>query len=537
MKPEFLIDNFERLADAPGGPEGLRELVLRLAAQGKLLPQESSDTSSEVLLDAIAKTKSSLQFRKPSTDDPNARRFNWSLDTSPTPDGWAKCLLGSYVYIEMGQSPPSSTYNSNGSGLPFFQGKAEFGLISPTAQVWCTHPKKVSEINDILISVRAPVGPTNIADTKCCIGRGLAALRCLAGAQPKFLSIVFRAYESELLQIGTGTTFKAISKKDLELLPLLVPPVEEQARIVAKVDELMAKCDELEKQQEATRNTRIRVHKASLNSLVEAITPDELSTAWQRLSNNFDALHDTREAAERLRLGITRLALLGKLPWLNGGSQVREKSIAGPLSEDDAGTTPDLPPGWEFVQIQDVAEARLDKMLDKNKNTGPLRPYLRNTNVQWFEFDLSDIKELQMEDEEFRTLNLQDGDLLVCEGGEPGRCAIWDGREPAMTFQKAIHRVRPTELVDPRWIQLNLWADAQSGALSSYFTGATIKHFTGKQLNRYLFPQPPQREQQLILNWLAKFWGMCDSLEGELESTQQRNVEMCSATVHTLAAA
>lgn len=96
---------------------------------------------------------------------------------SNLPRGWAKTNLTKIAEIIMGQSPPSSTYNSSGIGLPFFQGKADFGRLYPVARKYCSEPKKNALPGDILISVRAPVGPTNLCQEKSCIGRGLAALR------------------------------------------------------------------------------------------------------------------------------------------------------------------------------------------------------------------------------------------------------------------------------------------------------------------------------------------------------------------------
>jgi type I restriction enzyme, S subunit len=129
------------------------------------------------------------------------------------------------------------------SYLPFFQGKADFGDLFPTPRYWCTQPQKYSYKGDILLSVRAPVGPTNISDIDCCIGRGLAALRPLAVSSTKYLLLVMRAFQGSLEALATGTTFVAVSKKDVGALLISIPPLEEQHRIVAKVDELMTICD------------------------------------------------------------------------------------------------------------------------------------------------------------------------------------------------------------------------------------------------------------------------------------------------------
>src|SRR5256714_15402583 len=103
--------------------------------------------------------------------------------------------LSTVAQINMGQSPPSSSYNLRGQGLPFYQGKADFGDLHPNVRVFCTEPLKVADAGDILISVRAPVGPTNINLEKSCIGRGLAALRCQDGFDTKYLLCFLRFYE------------------------------------------------------------------------------------------------------------------------------------------------------------------------------------------------------------------------------------------------------------------------------------------------------------------------------------------------------
>ncbi len=154
--------------------------------------------------------------------------------------------LGSLCHLEMGQSPSSQFYNQAEDGLPFYQGKADFGDRFPTVRYWCTKPTKLADKGDVLLSVRAPIGPTNIAMECCCIGRGLAALRPLAGMPIEYLLWTIRAFEEQLEGQGTGTTFKAVSRKLLEPFPLPLPPLAEQNRIVAKVDEVMGLIDRLE---------------------------------------------------------------------------------------------------------------------------------------------------------------------------------------------------------------------------------------------------------------------------------------------------
>ena len=147
----------------------------------------------------------------------------------------------------MGQSPPGSTYNEVGEGLPFFQGKADFGEKSPTARVFCSAPTRIAEPDDVLISVRAPVGPTNLADKQCAIGRGLAAIRCKNGVAPRYLLTVLRALEAEIAHLaeGQGGGFNCLRKEQLAEFKIPVPPLREQQQIIARVEAFTSRIGEL----------------------------------------------------------------------------------------------------------------------------------------------------------------------------------------------------------------------------------------------------------------------------------------------------
>jgi type I restriction enzyme S subunit len=148
------------------------------------------------------------------------------------PREWKTVKLSSIARIIMGQSPPSDTYNREGLGMPFLQGKMEFGRMYPSPTTYTTQPLKIAEPNDILISVRAPVGDVNIAPYKVCIGRGLAAIRFNPKtANHMFYFYYFQYIKKQLETLGKGSTFKAITKKDLEELLIPLPPIKEQEKV------------------------------------------------------------------------------------------------------------------------------------------------------------------------------------------------------------------------------------------------------------------------------------------------------------------
>jgi type I restriction enzyme S subunit len=170
--------------------------------------------------------------------------MNWDS----LPEGWKVKLLGRVASLVMGQSPPSSSYNVHGKGLPFFQGKAEFGDLYPVPTKWCSSPVRIAEEDDVLLSVRAPVGPVNLSPSKCCIGRGLCAIRGHPNViTQKYLFYYLRSIESRIAEKSSGSTFTAITKPDIERLPIPLPPLEEQRRIV----EILEQADELRRKKKA----------------------------------------------------------------------------------------------------------------------------------------------------------------------------------------------------------------------------------------------------------------------------------------------
>jgi len=225
-KMNHLLSSLDIVTEAPDGVKTLRKAVLGLAVSGQLVEQRSSEGTGKQLIVKIC-DKRGISYTAGSTN------------SVPLPMTWATAKLGELVHIEMGQSPDSDSYNQRGEGLPFYQGKTDFGLLTPSPRFWCSQPRKIAQPGDVLLSVRAPVGPTNFVTEASCIGRGLAALRPLGGMRTEFILWWMRAYEPEVAMMGTGTTFVAVSKKSLDPFRVAVPPLAEQERILTRITELM----------------------------------------------------------------------------------------------------------------------------------------------------------------------------------------------------------------------------------------------------------------------------------------------------------
>lgn len=156
---------------------------------------------------------------------------------------------------------------------------------------------------------------------------------------------------------------------------------------------------------------------------------------------------------------------------------------------------------WDKRKLSEVAKHSLGKMLDKNKNKGEPKEYLRNQNVRWFEFDLSDLNEMPFLENEREKYTAIKGDVMICEGGYPGRAAIWEEDYP-IYFQKAIHRVRFHNEEYNKWLLYYLFILDKTGKLKSHFTGTGIQHFTGDALGKLILPFPPLKKVETIVRQL-----------------------------------
>jgi len=214
----------ERLAKVPAILKHFRQAVFAVACSGRL----------------------TADWRNTQNDSEQVGDIQEAL-SDEIPEGWIRNKLVQVAKINMGQSPPGRSYNKRGEGFPFFQGKVDFGDRFPTVRVWCTEPKKIAQPGDVLISIRAPVGPTNVANQICTIGRGLAAISPKDGIPTEFILFVLRLKEPELALSGTGSTFTAINRKDLEQIDINVPPLAEQYEIVRRVEALFKLADTIEK--------------------------------------------------------------------------------------------------------------------------------------------------------------------------------------------------------------------------------------------------------------------------------------------------
>ena len=518
-----LVQHFDLIAQAPGGVARLRELILTLAVRGKLVLQDPSDEPASVLLKKIRAEKDRLIAEGKTKRDKPLAEITDEEKPFELPEGWAWVRNSNLFSLRKGKVPKN--ISDKPEGFPYLDIDALDRNIVKRYSTDASAPMCTCE--DILVVCDGSRSGLVLQGQDGIVGSTLSVIDTAKQIQP-FIQLIFQAGFNRYNSGMKGAAIPHLDTKVVLAEVIGLPPLDEQSRIVTRVEELMQLCDALETQGQLEAEQHARLRQSLFASLLQSDTPEALADNWQRIATHFDLLLDRPEAVDALEQTILQLAVRGLLvpqdPTDESASVLLQKIrtekdhliAQGKIKRDkplpsitDEEKPFELPQGWEWVRLGEVADNRLGKMLDKAKNTGKRYPYLRNTNVQWRHIDLDEIKEISLEASELDEFRLVPGDLLVCEGGYPGRCAIWNHPEREMYFQKALHRVRPRGGIAAELIAIALEVDSKSGSLDQYFTGATIKHFVGQALDRYVFSLPPIDEQIRILNRVNELRKIC----------------------------
>ena len=372
----------------------------------------------------------------------------------PVPENWCWTTLSYVAVVVTGGTPSKKQPKYYGNAFPFFK---------PTD---LNAGRYVFEATEYLSEEGKAVArliPAN-STAVCCIGSiGKSGYLIVDGttnqqinsAIPKYNPLYLYYYintDCFINQLGakaSATTISIVNKSKMEQCFFPLSPLAEQQRIVDRIESLFAKLDEAKEKAQAVVDG-FETRKAAI--LHRAFT-GELTAKWRKAH----------------KVGIK---------------------------------------SWKYYKYAELGTAKLGKMLDKSKNTGQETKYLRNINVRWFDFDLSDLASMLASNEERRALSVEQGDLFICEGGEPGRCAVWKEHSCELIFQKALHRFRPNHRSINGFLCYNLYYMSLNGSLEQHFTGSTIKHLTGQSLAKIEILLPCIEEQieivRILDNLLAK---------------------------------
>jgi type I restriction enzyme, S subunit len=572
MEPQTvtnLPDHLDLIAGAPEGIQKLRGLILELAVRGKLVPQDPNDEPASELLKRIAKERARLEAEgkiKKSKPLPAVGENEKSFEVS---QGWVWLRLAdSFAVITDGDHlpPPKSA-----TGVPFLViGNLNTGQINfegcrcvPESYFNALDWSKQPNYGDLLYTVTGSYGITVPVrtDAPFCVQRHVAILKSLPSSPADYIlkylqSLTARSFAHS---VATGIAQKTVTLGALREMPVAVPPLAEQHRIVAKVDELMALCDRLEAEAGAGEKAHAKLVETLLGTLTQSADAAELAANWQRLAEHFDTLFTTEASIDALKQTILHLAVMGKLvprdpndepvgellKWiakerarLEADGVCRKSKPLPNIGKDEQ--LFDAPETWTWRRLDDLFLISGGITLGRNLLGRKLvsKPYLRVANVQRGYLVLDHIKTIEIPADEINKYTLQYNDLLITEGGDwdkVGRAAIWQDEIEDCLHQNHIFRARPiSKDWNCRWAELYL----NSAPARSYFAGASkqttnLASINMTQLKACAFPVPPLAEQHRIVAKVDELMALCDRLKADLADARVRQARLSAVLIES----
>ncbi|WP_455824180.1 restriction endonuclease subunit S [Pseudomonas graminis] len=561
----LLTDNLPLLTDAPNGIKKLRNLILGLAMRGKLVPQDPNDEPASELLKRIADEKVRLAAQGKTKKQKSLADVTGEEKLFDLPKGWERVRFGVLIELISGQHLGPEEYfgDPKDGAIPYLTGPADFGEVFPRPTRHTFERRAVSVEGDILLTVKGSgVGKTNFVDKPMlAISRQLMAIRPVL-VNRLFVRNMLFSMADHFQSKSIGIAIPGISREDVLDSVVCIPPLVEQLRIVAKVDELMALCDRLEAQQTHAESAHTRLVQALLDSLTQASDATDFATSWQRLAEHFHTLFTTEPSIDALKQTLLQLAVMGKLVpqdpndesasefvrriqaekqrYLTKSKARKQKDLAADLQPEPPF---DVPAGWEWQTVDDVLHVTGGITLGRKLGGRKLlsKPYLRVANVQRGRLEMERIKEVEVPEDEVEKYLLRNGDLLITEGGDwdkVGRTAIWRDELPECLHQNHVFRARAVVTDwEPCWAEMYL----NSASAREYFAGSSkqttnLASINMTQLRACAFPLPPLAEQQRIVAKVDQIMALCDQLKTSLTQARQLNAQLaCTLVERSLA--
>jgi type I restriction enzyme S subunit len=561
---KLLEKHFDITFAAPDGIKKLRELILTLAMQGKLVEQDPQDQPARKLLQEIEAEKRRLvkegKIKNPKPlPEIKADEVPYQL-----PEGWEWVRLRDICH-DWGQKKPDErfTYIDVGS----IDNKN--GIIGETVQLLDSseapsRARKLVRKGTVIYSTVRPY-LLNIAiiekeyQQEPIASTAFAILHPYIGITNRFIyhylhSPVFVYYVESTMK---GVAYPAINDGDFFKGVFPLPPLPEQLRIVARIDQLMARCDELAKLRAEHEQKRLAVHTAALNRLLASKERDSFVEAWRFITRHFGQLYSVKENVAELRKAILQLAVMGKLvpqdpndppassllTEIEAEKQrlVKEGKIkmAKPLPEIKPGNVPyELPQNWEWMRLEDAVEisSGVTKGRKLNGKEMVALPYLRVANVQRGYLDLAVIKDIEIASDEIERFKIKKRDLLITEGGDwdkVGRTAIWNGEISQCIHQNHIFKARCLlAKQNEQWLEKYL----NSSVARAYFADASkqttnLASINKTQLRGCPVPLPPLPEQQRIVAKSDQLMALCDQLEQQIDAATEKQTALLNVVM------
>ncbi|WP_087499458.1 restriction endonuclease subunit S [Pseudomonas sp. SID14000] len=553
-----LTYNLPLLAGAPNGIKKLRELILELAVRGKLVPQDANDEPASELLKRIAveKEKLSTKVKKPSAISVCAGAFE-------LPESWRWASFGDIAQHNSGKTLDKG----RNSGVPrdyittsnLYWGRFELSgvrqmLIEEKDLARCT-----AIMSDLLICEGGEAGRAAVWDQEreICFQNHVHRARFFCGINPHYAQRCFERlnYSGEIAEYRKGVGISNMSSKSLASIPVPLPPLAEQHRIVAKVDELMALCDRLEARQTDSDSAHAQLVHALLGSLTQACDAEDFAQSWQRLAEHFHALLTTESSIDALKQTLLQLAVMGKLVPQDPSDEPASELLVKRSNETNAGGVTKnkksfpasaegeslfaTPKSWAWCRVGDLISVKHGYAFSSEYFAESKAPYILTTPGNFFEF--GGFKNRGDRTKYFdgpvaQDFILEPGDLIVAmteqaSGLLGSVAAIPSDGNIYLHNQRLGKLIFDFEILCPSFVSLYFNSTFLRSGVAESSTGMKVKHTSPAKIEAISFPLPPLAEQHRIVSKLDQLMALCDQLKARLNQARQVHEHLASALV------
>lgn len=551
----------------------LRSLIFYLAVRGKLVPQDPHDEPASELLQRIAQVRTKRlaaatgrQGKRTSLPETDGWPFT-------VPNGWAWSRVGDLSEIIRGVSYDKSQISE--SALPGYRPLLRGHNINKTlnidrlvfVQSELISKAQLVQQGDVVIAMSSGsahlVGKAAQADTDldCGFGAFCGVIRALSKDLHPYFGFFFQTplYRTRVAGHGKGIGINNLQKGSLQLLECPIPPLAEQRRIVAKVDELMAMCDRLEAEQANADSAHATLVETLLGTLTQSAGAADFAENWKRIAEHFDTLFTTELSVDALKQAVLQLAVMGKLVPQEPNDEPSARLIervaqekarldakgsgkkAKPIPVVKEDETPFVAPeGWQWQRLEELLTISGGVTLGRKLGERSLisRPYLRVANVQRGYLLLTQMKTIEVPVDEQDKYRLVEGDLLITEGGDwdkVGRTAIWRNEIDDCLHQNHVFKARRlTSDWNSRWTEMYLnAAPARAYFAASSKQTTNLASINMTQLKACPFPVPPLPEQSRIVAKFDELMALCDHLRAELVESCARHERLASTLIES----
>jgi len=554
----LLERHFDTAFAAPDGIQRLRELILTLAMQGKSVPQDPKDQPASELLKAIEVEKQRLvkegKIKQPKPLPAiTAEELPYKL-----PDGWEWVRLHDYGIWKSGTTPSRTNSSYYGGDIPWVKsGEVKQGKIVETSETITQEALKscsldLNSIGSVLVAMYgANIGEVGVLEIEATTNQAVCACKPYLGIDNIFLVYLLTSLKQNFIGQGAGAAQPNISREKIIHTIVPLPPLAEQRRIVAKIDRLMARCDELEKLRAERNHKRITVHTAALDRLLTAKESNDFSTAWRFITQHFGELYSVKENVAELRKAILQLAVMGKLvpqdPKDEPASELL-KAIAAekqqlvkegkikqpkPLPDIKPEEMPyELPKGWQWSNIQNISLKVTDgeHATPQRSESGYYLLSARNVTNEGIKLDNVDYVPQHEYERIRKRCDPEIGDILISCSGSVGRIAIVDANDYVMVRSAALIKHEHNFLMSSFLAYALKSPMVQFQIVEKSRTTAQSNLFLGK-INEILIPIPPLVEQRRIVAKIDQLMALCDHLDQQIDAAKNKQTTLLNAVM------